>query len=133
LQRSEPLKIGEKWKRIRIVHDTAYHYREPVTFGTHRVMLRPREGHDVHIAAARLVVEPRAEVRWKRDIYGNAIAIQQFAEPAATLRVLSEVDIDLFEGVPFECLVEPGQSWINLKRPSRRRRRRGGRWRFASR
>ena len=29
-------------KRIRITHNTQYHYRQPVTFGTHRAMLRPR-------------------------------------------------------------------------------------------
>jgi len=33
-------------KRIRIVHETAYHYREAVTFGPHRALMRPREGHD---------------------------------------------------------------------------------------
>ena len=30
-------------KRIRIIHDTQYHYRQPVTFGPHRA----------HAAAAR--------------------------------------------------------------------------------
>jgi hypothetical protein len=36
-------------KRIRIIHNTQYHYRQPATFGPHRAMLRPREGHDVHM------------------------------------------------------------------------------------
>ena len=36
--------------RIRIVHETQYHYIQPVKFGPHRALLRPREGHDVHIS-----------------------------------------------------------------------------------
>ena len=36
-------------KQIRIVHQTEYHYHLPVKLGPHRAMLRPREGHDVHI------------------------------------------------------------------------------------
>jgi transglutaminase-like putative cysteine protease len=82
-------------KRIRIVHDTAYHYGAPVTFGPHRAMLRPREGHDLRIVSGRLDVEPKATVRWLRDIYGNSIALITFAEPGRKLRVYGEVDVDL--------------------------------------
>src|SRR4051812_37016187 len=55
-------------KRIRITHITRYHYRTPVSFGPHRALLRPREGHDLHIAGSRLEIEPAASVRWYRDI-----------------------------------------------------------------
>ena len=94
-------------KRIRIVHRTEYHYNQPVTFGPHRAMMRPREGHDVHIVRGRLDVEPTATVRWLRDIYGNSIAVLIFAEPARTLRILGEVDVDLRDDNPIECLVDP--------------------------
>jgi transglutaminase-like putative cysteine protease len=94
-------------KRIRIIHSTEYRYRVPVRFGTHYVMLRPREGHDLHIAAAQVEVEPAASVRWRRDIYGNSIAILTFAEPADKLRVASQIDVDLYEEAPFDCLVDP--------------------------
>ena len=62
-------------KRIRIIHKTEYHYKQPVKFGPHRAMMRPREGHDAHIARARVSVEPKAEVTWLRDAYDNSIAI----------------------------------------------------------
>jgi len=42
-------------KRIRIIHKTEYHYNEPVTFGQHRALMRPREGHDVHIGSSTLI------------------------------------------------------------------------------
>ena len=41
-------------KHIKIIHKTEYYYNQLVTFGPHRLMMRPREGHDVHIARARL-------------------------------------------------------------------------------
>jgi transglutaminase-like putative cysteine protease len=94
-------------KRIRIIHDTIYHYHQPVQFGPHRAMMRPREGHDVRIAGSRVVIEPQATVRWLRDIEDNAVAILTFAEPAQRLRILAEADVDLMEDQPIECLIEP--------------------------
>jgi transglutaminase-like putative cysteine protease len=104
-------------KRIRIVHRTVYHYNQPVTFGPHRAMLRPREGHDVHIVRGRLEVEPTATVRWLRDIYGNSIAVLIFAEPARTLRILGEVDVDLHDDNPIECLVDPAARFFPFQYP----------------
>ena len=94
-------------KRIRIIHNTQYHYRQTVTFGTHRAMLRPREGHDVHIVKSRLDIGPPATLRWLRDIYGNSIAVIDFQEAAKTLSILSEVEVDIYDDNPIECLIEP--------------------------
>ncbi len=94
-------------KRIRIVHRTEYHYREPVSFGVHRAMLRPVEGHDIHIDSLRLEIEPAASVRWVRDIYGNSIAIITFSEMGKMLRVLSDVSVDLYEEDSLDCIIDP--------------------------
>jgi len=94
-------------KRIRIIHNTQYHYRQPVTFGAHRAMLRPREGHDVHIVKSRLDIGPPATLRWLRDIYGNSIVVIDFQQAAKTLSILSEVEVDLYDDNPIECLIEP--------------------------
>jgi len=82
-------------KRIQITHKTEYFYNQPVKFGPHRAMMRPREGHDAHIARAWVAIEPKAEVRWLRDTYDNSIAILTFAEPSAKLSIASEVDVDV--------------------------------------
>ena len=74
-------------KHIRIVHKTEYRYNQPVTLGPHRALMRPREGHDVHIVRGTVDIEPKANVRWLRDIYDNAIAILTFAEPSSMLPV----------------------------------------------
>jgi transglutaminase-like putative cysteine protease len=94
-------------KRIRIIHSTEYHYHAPVTFGPHRALLRPREGHDLHIESTRLKIEPKADVRWVRDIYGNSIAIITFAEPARKLSLFSEVNVDLYDATPIDCVIDP--------------------------
>jgi transglutaminase-like putative cysteine protease len=94
-------------KRIRIIHETHYYYSQAVKFGPHRALLRPREGHDVHIARSKLNVEPAAEVRWLRDIYGNSIAVLTFEEASPRLSVASEVDVELYDDNPIECLIEP--------------------------
>jgi len=93
-------------KRIRITHQTDYYYHSPVTFGPHRALLRPREGHDVHIVRSRLEIEPKATVRWIRDIYGNSIAILTFKEPASRLKVLSEVDADIYDDMSIDCAID---------------------------
>src|SRR5271166_6483384 len=94
-------------KRIRITHDTEYHYHVPVTFGPHRALLRPREGHEIHIERFRLEIEPRASVRWLRDVYGNSIAVITFSEPARKLRLFHEIDVDLYDDTPIDCVIDP--------------------------
>ena len=97
-------------KRIRIVHRTEYHYHQPVTFGPHRAMMRPREGHDVHIVRGRIDVEPAATVRWLRDIYSNSIAVLTFSEPSRKLSIVGEVDVDLRTDDSIEWLIDPNAS-----------------------
>ena len=93
--------------KIRIQHQTAYRYAEKVMFGPHRVMLRPREGHDIHIEQSMLEVAPAHLIRWIRDVYGNSIAVVQFTEPASELVVYSEVVLHHYEINPFDFYIEP--------------------------
>ena len=57
--------------RYDIVHTTSYRYREPVRFGEHRVMFRPRDGHDLRVLATDLQVSPQASVRLIQDPHSN--------------------------------------------------------------
>jgi transglutaminase-like putative cysteine protease len=94
-------------KRIRILHTTEYLYRQPVKFCPHRALMRPREGHEIHIARARVSIVPRASVRWLRDAYDNSIAIVSFEELSDTLRISSEVDVNLYYDNPVEWPIAP--------------------------
>ena len=93
-------------KKIRITHETKYHYNQPVTFGPHRALMRPREAHDVHIDRGRIEIEPSASVRWVRDLDANSVALITFSEPAKKLRIFSEVDVDLYDEQLVECHVD---------------------------
>ena len=44
---------------LSIKHITTYQYRQPVAFGEHRMMLRPRDGYDQSLIDAKLVITPR--------------------------------------------------------------------------
>ena len=112
-------------KQIRISHVTEYHYHEPVSFGPHRALLRPREGHELHIERSRLEIEPRAIVRWLRDIYGNSIAIITFAEAARKLRLESEIDVILYDDAPIDS---PS---IRSNHPTRFSTTRPSRWKLS--
>ncbi len=77
--------------RIRIIHTTSYRYAEPVGFGPHRLVVRPREGHDLQVERLTLKVQPAAEVSWHRDLFGNSIALVRIFETAAHLSFESDV------------------------------------------
>ncbi len=83
-------------QRLRVTHNTTYSYREAVSFGDHRLMLRPRDSHELRLLDASLSIEPTANVRWLFDVFGNSIAIASFTEAAKILRITSEIIIDRY-------------------------------------
>ena len=76
---------------LRIIHETVYRYGTAVRFGPHRLVLRPREGHDVQVKEMRLEIAPEFELEWSRDVFGNSVATAYFLSPADHLRIRSEV------------------------------------------
>ena len=44
---------------LTINHKTVYHYDRPVAFGEHRIMLRPRDGHDLRVLSSSLDIAPQ--------------------------------------------------------------------------
>jgi transglutaminase-like putative cysteine protease len=54
--------------------------------GQHRLMCRPRDSHDLRLLDTGITITPQpSELRWLHDVFGNSIAIANFAEPAAKL------------------------------------------------
>lgn len=70
-------------------HVTTYTYSQPVTFGPHRLMIRPRDSFDIRILDTQLDVTPAASLQWMHDVYGNPIAIATFHEPSDRLEITS--------------------------------------------
>ncbi len=80
---------------LTIHHKTEYRYARPVTFGEHRMMLRPRDGHDLRVIGEQLTIEPKpVSVRWIRDVFGNTVGIVRFAGQYEKLVFDSKVKVD---------------------------------------
>jgi transglutaminase-like putative cysteine protease len=92
-------------KRYRILHRTYYNYTDKVTLGAHRLLLRPREDHDLRIESFVLKIAPDAKIYWHRDVEGNSVAIANFIAPAQQLTVESEVIIQQFNESPLDFIV----------------------------
>jgi transglutaminase-like putative cysteine protease len=80
---------------LTIHHKTEYRYTHPVAFGEHRIMLRPRDGHDLRVLSGSLKIAPAPmSLRWIHDVFGNSVAIATFDERAETLSFSSTATVE---------------------------------------
>jgi transglutaminase-like putative cysteine protease len=77
-------------------HTTVYRYSRPVRLGDHRLMLRPRDSHDLRLIQTDLKLSPSASIRWVHDVFGNSVAIASFTEPTTELRIESRLRLEAF-------------------------------------
>ena len=95
-------------KILTVRHATKYNYARPVTFGPHRLMLRPRDSHDLRLVSAELTLSPPANVRWMHDVFGNSVALADFQVPGTMLAITSTLKIERYgiEGPVFPIAPE---------------------------
>lgn len=93
-------------RRLNISHVTEYQFSAPVTLPPHRLLLRPRENHNVRIESSVLDIQPAHTLQWKRDVLDNSVALVSFNQTANRLRIASEIVIQHFEDNPFDFLVD---------------------------
>jgi len=80
---------------LSIRHVTTYHYHQPVAFGAHRMMLRPRDDEDQTVIHSEIEITPKpAQLDWTLDALGNHVVTAEFADRAAELRFVSTNRID---------------------------------------
>lgn len=80
---------------LSVHHVTTYRYRQPVAFGEHRMLFRPREGHDQKLLEAKLEITPEPrEIRWLHDVFGNSVCVTRFSGRSRELRFDSTVLLD---------------------------------------
>ena len=80
---------------LTIRHVTTYHYKQPVGFGEHRMMLRPRDDNDQTVLESELEITPEpTQLAWTQDIFGNHVATARFADRASELRFESTICVD---------------------------------------
>ncbi len=93
---------------LTVRHATTYRYARPVTFGPHRLMLRPRDSHDLRLVGAELTLSPPGNVRWMHDVFGNSVALVDFQAAANMLQIVSTLRIESYgiEGPVFPIAPE---------------------------
>jgi len=93
-------------KRRQINHVTEYRFPSPVSLLPHRLLLRPRESHSVHIESSVLEITPEHTVQWKRDAMDNSVAVVNFKKQSDLLSVVSTVVIQHYDENPLDFLVD---------------------------
>jgi transglutaminase-like putative cysteine protease len=83
-------------KLLTVRHATTYRYAQPVTFGPHRLMLRPRDSHDLRLVSAELTLSPPGIMRWIHDVFGNSVALVDFSQAAAELSITSTLVLERY-------------------------------------
>lgn len=86
-------------RHLTVRHTTEYQYSQPVTFGRHRMMFRPRDSHTLRLLSTSIVITPKPDsIRWMYDVFGNSVAYAEFGDQSAsTLRFESEISILHYE------------------------------------
>src|SRR3977135_4283568 len=93
---------------LNVHHRTSYRYSQPVEFGEHRLMSRPRDSHDLRLSDTTFLIAPLpSALRWISDFFGNSIAIATFDRPADTLTFESAFRAQHYPVVSEEIVVEP--------------------------
>jgi transglutaminase-like putative cysteine protease len=80
---------------LKVQHRTTYRYRQSVTLGPHRLMLRPRESRDLRLISSELTVTPTAQVTWAHDVFGNSVATVTFPWATDSLVIDSVAELVL--------------------------------------
>ena len=96
-------------RHLVIRHVTEYRYAEPVGFGRHRMMFRPRDSHTLRLIDSTLKISPTPErVRWAYDVFGNSVAHADFGDATSdTLRFESMIGLLHYEASEPTHLLSP--------------------------
>jgi transglutaminase-like putative cysteine protease len=82
--------------RLTIRHETRYSYERPVSFGQHRLLVRPRDSHALRVVQASLAFSPAGETRWIYDASGNCVCLLSPHGEARELSIVSDLTIERF-------------------------------------
>jgi transglutaminase-like putative cysteine protease len=69
------------------------------------MLLRPREGREVRIKSAELIIYPAHQLQWQRDVYDNAVVQVTFLQPGKCLSIDSRILIEHYDDQPLNFLV----------------------------
>ena len=94
--------------KLGLRYETTYRYDEPVAFSPHDLRLFPRGDRFSRVRRLKFSTNPKANIRYSRDIFDNTIASCFFSEPARDLEFRLAIDLDLEKKDPFHFILESG-------------------------
>jgi transglutaminase-like putative cysteine protease len=93
---------------LTVRHVTVYRYRVPVGFGDHRMMFRPRDGHDQKVLEDTLTMTPEpTKIRRLHDVFGNFVAVASFDARAEELSFTSDIRLEYTPSNLADLQIEP--------------------------
>jgi transglutaminase-like putative cysteine protease len=93
---------------LTVRHVTVYRYRVPVGFGDHRMMFRPRDGHDQKVLEDTLTMTPEpTKIRRLHDVFGNFVAVASFDARAEELSFTSDIRLEHTPSNLADLQIEP--------------------------
>jgi uncharacterized protein (DUF2126 family)/transglutaminase-like putative cysteine protease len=93
--------------RIQIENWIKYSYEKPVSFSPHKIRLYPRTDPTIITHRLQTFANIPADVQYRRDLYDNLIANCYFTEPANTLELRIQLEVELWPRNPFHFLLAP--------------------------
>jgi transglutaminase-like putative cysteine protease len=96
-------------RHLTVRHITEYTYCEPVSFGRHRMMFRPRDSHSIRLLDTHLSITPTPRlISWAYDVFGNSVAFAEFGDARSdVLRFESEISVRHYETPQPTSLLQP--------------------------
>jgi transglutaminase-like putative cysteine protease len=82
--------------RLTIRHETLYTYDRLVSFGVHRLLIRPRDSHAIRVVEAYLTFSPGGETRWAFDALGNSVCRLSLHGQARSLSIINQLVIERY-------------------------------------
>lgn len=99
---------------LTVRHVTEYTYAEPVFFGPHRMIFRPRDSHSIRLIESHLSITPKpSKIIWVYDVFGNSVASAHFGtQQSAALTFESEISVAHYETPqPTSLLTESAKTY----------------------
>lgn len=85
---------------LTVTHRTEYLYNSPVRLHDHRLMVRPRDSHDLWLVSASLTTSPvPSQVRWFHDVFSNSVAHLSFDVETERLEIISTLVVETYHSV----------------------------------
>ena len=93
--------------RVQIENWIRYTYEKPVSFSPHQIRLYPRTDPTIVTHRLQTLTNLPSDVQYRRDLYDNLIANCFFTEPANTLELRIQLEVELWPRNPFHFVLAP--------------------------